>query len=188
MPNFTDQLKNELNRIVPIVCDDMFEYVKSEEDAPISLKEFISVSLEPDDYSELYDTLKNKYYYGISQYEMKNEDNYSSFIYNTVKGGVDNGRIRLKECVREFLVKGKFPLIITTFAFPVIETCLEKELGQEQKDTVKSIYYNIDARNDLPLVFDKRYNHYVYHIFTKITRMTSRKSNSINISLSYFFQ
>ena len=165
MPNFTDQLKNELNRIVPIVCDDMFEYVKSEEDTPISLKEFISVSLEPDDYSELYDTLKNKYYYGISQYEMKNEDNYSSFIYNTVKGGVDNGRIRLKECVREFLVKGKFPLIITTFAFPVIETCLEKELGQEQKDTVKSIYYNIDARNDLPLVFAKRYNHYVYHIF-----------------------
>ena len=86
-------------------------------------------------------------------------------IYNTVKEGVANGRIRLKECVREFLVKGKFPLIITTLAFPVIEDCLEKELGQEQKDTVKSIYYNIDARNDLPLVFDKRYNHYVYHIF-----------------------
>lgn len=87
MPNFTDQLKNELNRIVPIVCDDMFEYVKSEEDTPISLKEFISVNLEPNDYSELYDTLKNKYYYGISQYEMKNKDNYSSFIYNTIKGG-----------------------------------------------------------------------------------------------------
>ena len=82
MPNFTDQLKNELNRIVPIVCDDMFEYVKSEEDTPISLKEFISMSLEPGEYSELYNTIKDKFYYGISQYERKNEDNYSSFIYN----------------------------------------------------------------------------------------------------------
>lgn len=161
MPNFTDQLKNELNRIVPIVCDDMFEYVKSEEDSPISLKEFISMRLEPDAYSELYDTLKDKFYYGISQYEKKNDANYSSFIYNAVKEAVDNGRIRVKECVREFLVKGKFPLIITTFAFPVIEECLKKEL----EDTFKSIYYNIDARNDLPMVFGKRYSHYIYHIF-----------------------
>lgn len=161
MPNFTDQLKNELNRIVPIICDDMFEYIKPEENSPISLKEFISMSLEPGDYSELYKTLKNKFYYGVSQYEKMNEDNYSSFIYNAVNEAVNDGRIKLKECVREFLVRGKFPLIITTFAFPVIEECLEKELG----DTVKSIYYKIDARNDLPLIFNKRYNHYVYHIF-----------------------
>lgn len=163
MPNFTDQLKNELNRIVPIVCDDMFEYVKPEEkDTRISLKEFISVSLEPNNYAKLHKTLEKKFYYGISQYEMTKKYNYSSFIYNIVKENVENGRIRLKECVRDFLVRGKFPLIITTFAFPVIETCLEKELGQ---DTVKSIYYNTDARNDLPLVFAQRYNHYVYHIF-----------------------
>lgn len=108
MPNFTDQLKNELNRIVPIVCDDMFEYVKSEEDTPISLKEFISVNLEPDDYSELYDTLKNKYYYGISQYEMKNEDNYSSFIYNTVKGGVPTDVLGLKNAFVSFWLKENF--------------------------------------------------------------------------------
>lgn len=165
MPNFTDQLKNELNRIVPIVCDDMFEYVKSEEDNPMSLKKFISMSLEPDDYSKLCATLNSKFYYGISEYEKNNDANYSSFIYNAVKEAVDNGRIKLKECIREFLVKGKFPLIITTFAFPVIEECLEKELGNEVSGTVKSIYYNIDTRNDLPLVFGKRYNHYVYHIF-----------------------
>lgn len=121
MPNFTDQLKNELNRIVPIICDDMFEYIKPEENSPISLKEFISISLEPGDYSELYKTLKNKFYYGVSQYEKMNEDNYSSFIYNAVNEAVNDGRIKLKECVREFLVRGKFPLIITTFAFPVIE-------------------------------------------------------------------
>lgn len=54
MPNFTDQLKQELNRIVPIICDDMFEYIKPGEDSPISLKEFISMSLEPGEYSELY--------------------------------------------------------------------------------------------------------------------------------------
>lgn len=108
MPNFTDQLKNELNRIVPIVCDDMFEYVKSEEDTPISLKEFISVNLEPNDYSELYDTLKNKYYYGISQYEMKNKDNYSSFIYNTIKGGLTTDVLGLKNAFVSFWLKENF--------------------------------------------------------------------------------
>lgn len=165
MPNFKDLLKQELNRIVPVICDDMFEYIKPGEDSRISLKEFISMSLEPGEYSELYNTIKDKFYYGISQYERMNEDNYSSFIYNAIKEAVDNGRIRLKECVREFLVKGKFPLIITTFAFPVIEDCLEKELGKKFRTTLKSIYYHINARNDLPLVFGERYNHYIYHIF-----------------------
>lgn len=36
---------------------------------------------------------------------------------------------------------------------------------RDYRTTLKSIYYNIDARNDLPLVFGKRYNHYIYHIF-----------------------
>lgn len=61
MPNFIDQLKEELGRIIPVVCDDMFEYVKSENSIPIPLKEYICMRLEPSGDAELFDTINNNF-------------------------------------------------------------------------------------------------------------------------------
>lgn len=105
MPNFIDQLKEELGRIIPVVCDDMFEYVKSENSIPISLKEYICMRLEPSGDAELFDTINNNFYYGISQYESKNRKSFSSFIYDSIQSAKEQGRIRLKECVRDFFRK-----------------------------------------------------------------------------------
>lgn len=162
MPNFIDQLKEELGRIIPVVCDDMFEYVKSENSIPIPLKEYICMRLEPSGDAELFDTINNNFYYGISQYESKNRKSFSSFIYDSIQSAKEQGRIRLKECVRDFLVKGDFPLIITTFPFELIEDIIHKGEG-ENVDTC-SIYYDIDSRNDMPIILRKN-RHIVYHLF-----------------------
>lgn len=162
MPNFTDQLKEGLGRIIPVVCDDMFEYVESENSIPIPLKKYICMRLEPSDDAELFDTINNNFYYGISQYESKNRKSFSSFIYDSIQSAKEQGCIRLKECVRDFLVKGDFSLIITTFPFELIEDIIHKGEG-ENVDTC-SIYYDIDSRNDMPIVLRKN-RHVVYHLF-----------------------
>ena len=155
MTNFINQLSNGLNNIIPVVCDDMFEYVNPNNVCSTSINEFVCDALGVKVNSKLYKTIRNNFYYGMSLSKEK-----ASGIYNAIEKAVNEQQIRLKECVRDFLVKGDFPLIVTTFAFPIIEKCIE-ESGNE----VKSEYYNIDSRNDIPLVFGKVYNKYVYHVF-----------------------
>lgn len=155
MTNFTNQLSNGLNNIIPVVCDDMFEYVNPQNGCSTSINEFVCDVLGVEENSKLYKSIRNNFYYGMSLSKEK-----ASGIYNAIEKAVNDKQIRLKECVREFLVKGDFPLIVTTFAFPIIEKCIE-ESGSE----VKSEYYNIDSRNDIPFVFGKVYSKFVYHVF-----------------------
>ena len=159
MLNFANQLKDGLNRIVPVVCDDMFEYVESPNDVPIPIREFICCCLGLASNSSLYKTINKSFYYGISLYESKDGD-ISRPVYDKIQKAVDEGKIKIKDCVREFLLKGEFPLIITTFPFSIIEKYIE----EYTKTEVCRINFEIDSRNDIPLVFE-RHKHIVYHIF-----------------------
>ena len=127
MTNFTNQLSNGLNNIIPVVCDDMFEYVNPKNGCSTSINEFVCDVLGVEENSKLYKSIRNNFYYGMSLSKEK-----ASGIYNAIEKAVNDKQIRLKECVREFLVKGDFPLIVTTFAFPIIEKCIEKS-GSEVK-------------------------------------------------------
>lgn len=154
MPIFTNQLRNGLYNIIPVVCDDMFEYINPD-DTPTSINEFVCEALGAKKNSKLHKAIGKNFYYGMSLSKAT-----ASEVYGAIESAVNNNSIRLKECVREFLIKGNFPLIVTTFGFPIIEKCLE-EAGNQ----VKSEYYNIDSRNDIPFVYGRVYSKYVYHVF-----------------------
>lgn len=109
MTNFTNQLSNGLNNIIPVVCDDMFEYVNPKNGCSTSINEFVCDVLGVEENSKLYKSIRNNFYYGMSLSKEK-----ASGIYNAIEKAVNDKQIRLKECVREFLVKGDFPLIVTT--------------------------------------------------------------------------
>lgn len=155
MPVFTNQLRNGLYNIIPVVCDDMFEYIDPHDGTPTSINEFVCEALGAKKNSKLHKAIAKNFYYGMSLSKVT-----ASEIYGAIDNAVSHNRIRLKECVREFLIRGNFPLIATTFGFPVIEKCIE-EAGKQ----VKAEYYNIDSRNDIPFVYGRVYNTYVYHVF-----------------------
>ena len=88
MLNFANQLKDGLNRIVPVVCDDMFEYVESPNDVPIPIREFICCCLGLASNSSLYKTINKSFYYGISLYESKDGD-ISRPVYDKIQKAVE---------------------------------------------------------------------------------------------------
>lgn len=147
-------IKMNLNVIVPIVCDDMFEYVNSRGEV-MTIGEFICDRFEIED--EIANTIKKNLYYGTSLLEQMEEEDYSNAIYSAVQDEFKLDNIRLRNSVREFLDNGKFPVIVTTFGFPVIEKVLSKS-----KYTDK--WFKPRHRNDIPFVKNKD-SRVVYHIF-----------------------
>lgn len=161
MENFNINIvRRNKNIIVPVVCDDMFECVQEEGNPPISLSDFVlkhcSGYVEKEEEKEdARKAFQSNYYYGISYIEEITSEPLSNDLYKTFNEKIEKEEIRLKECVKEFLVKGNFPLIITTFCFPLIE----KTLGSFQ-----SVWYHPHGRNDLPFNIDGQ-TRIVYHIF-----------------------
>ena len=151
-------IKKFKNLIVPVVCDDMFEYV-DDLNCTHTLNEFICQRYNDIlDNEEVKASIMENLYYGITLHEQDCNDSICSDLYNAYKEAVNNGRIRLKDSVMQFLRKGNFPVIITTMGFPVLEKCLYK--GKN----FNSEWYNPFDRNDLPLNTSEGM-HTVYHIF-----------------------
>ena len=151
--------------LVPVICEDMYEYVNPDTQESMPLHSHIVEEVINRCYkignkikitlNELDDVI-NKGYFGLSLLESKIGGNTFRYIYSAIfceDGELCNG-IRLKQEVKDFLEAGKFPLIITTNCFPI----LEKELSSNY-----SSYWNeINQKNDAKLP-----DMCIYHIFGK---------------------
>ena len=127
-------------KIVPIVCEDMYEFVRKDGKTQSLHSYMIKYVLEQLNLEQLKltmteDELKSiiqDRYYGISLLKSiaKNDKAVIKLLYDSVayaeeeKVKICDG-IRLKTEVREFLKAGNFPLIVTTNCFPIIESELE---------------------------------------------------------------
>lgn len=147
-------IKMNSNIIVPIICDDVFEY-DAKGGKTITIGEFICDRLDLED--EVADTIKKNLYFGISLLEQKEDENFSNCLYSEIEKAFKSGHIRLRESVKEFLKNGRFPVIVTTFGFPVIENDLSMS-------GYMPIWFNPKNRNDNPFVYKKN-SRVVYHIF-----------------------
>lgn len=149
-------IRRNLNIVVPVVCDDMFEYINEKGDI-LTIKDFICEQYRNENNFEVIKAIRDNFYYGISLLEKTERESLSNAIHKVIKDAIESGRIRLKTGVVKFLRNGNFPIIITTFGFNLIE----KELGLEKESEE---WYNPNRRNDLPILNNDRLS-IVYHIF-----------------------
>lgn len=156
--SLSEYIKADTAIIVPIVCDDMFEYIK--DGVSLSVGEYLCYKFQEkwNIKDEIAKVMKSNLYFGISLYEQdKRGINRAKSIYDAIESGIENGEIKLKECVREFLVKGDFPVIVTTMSFPIIEDSLTQRKYESE-------WYNPNRRNDLPFLRNE-HTRVVYHLF-----------------------
>ena len=136
--NNIDELVEDIKRLVlckklvPVICEDMFEYINPDTEERQSLQSYIVeqiVTKHPLNvlYTETeVQEMLNQGYSGMSLLYRK----YGRKFYDYVNKSVldENNRVRkgitLKKEVIEFLKKGKFPLIITTCCFRIVEEIL----------------------------------------------------------------
>lgn len=148
--------------LVPVICEDMYEFVDPETHECRSLHSYIVEKVINRNYrkgkrlemtlEELDDIVENGYF-GLSLLQTKIGTNTFRDIYSSVVDEDDNIRkgICLKREVKDFLIAGNFPLIITTNCFPIIENELRNYCS----------YWNeIEKKND-----DNIPDNCVYHIF-----------------------
>ncbi len=156
---------NELhseNALIPIICEDMYEYVNQATGEKQSLQSYIVENVikkhsKQNKKIELTETelndIINGGYYGLSLLKEKIGRDIYMDIYGSV---VTNGNIRsgitLKEDVKNFLNASHFPLIITTNCFRIIENDLD--------DDYSSVWYLPNKQNG-----SKLSNKTVYHLF-----------------------
>ncbi len=150
------------NSLVPVVCEDMFIYTNNNTGESQSLHSFIveniilyyhkrGVILNFTE-KELDDMLKDVYY-GLGLLRSKIGHDIYEDIYNVVIDDDDEliEGIGIKNEVIKFLESTRFPLIITTTCFPILEEYL---VGYT------SYYNHIEARNDSPLP-----TNCIFHLF-----------------------
>lgn len=156
-------LRNE--SLIPVICEDMYEYEDPQTHERQSFHSYI-VEKVIDKFvrkgkiiklteNELYSVV-NEGYYGLSLLQSKvGSDTYKE-LHNSVINDDDSvyGGITLKKEVKEFLIESKFPLIITTCCFPI----LEKELTL----CYNSYWCELETKNDKQLPYPC-----VYHLFGK---------------------
>ena len=154
------KIKSNLADIIPVICDDMFEYF-DENGRVCSLNEYM-FSLLSEQYDDCDEKLfkEKNIYYAISYLENINETSVDKFLHNALSVAIENGNIRLKGVVREFLITGTFPVVITTFGFTLLEDIFRKETNKQ----IFSEWYSIAQRNDLPIIA-KGNRIIVYHLF-----------------------
>lgn len=154
------KIKSNLADIIPIICDDMFEYF-DENGRVCSLNEYM-FSLLSEQYDDCDEKLfkEKNIYYAISYLENINETSVEQFLHNALSTAIENGNIRLKGIVKDFLAAGIFPIVITTFGFTLLEDIFRKETNKQ----IFSEWYSIAQRNDLPIIV-KENRIIVYHLF-----------------------
>lgn len=120
-------------KLVPVICEDMFEYINPDSGERQSLQSFIVeqiVTKHPLNnvlYTE--NEIQEILYQGYSGMSILYRK-YGRKFYDYVNKSVldENNKVRkgitLKKEVTEFLKKGKFPLIITTSCFKIVEEIL----------------------------------------------------------------
>lgn len=155
------KIRNNIHDIIPIICDDLFEYV-DQDGHSLSMNELMHLFLA-DNYDECEKDvfLTKNTYHAISYLENIQNTNVASYLHNKISEAITNKQIKLKGVVKDFLVAGKFPLIITTFGFPLIEDVFKEIM----KIKPQSEWYNPSQRNDLPIVIKKNTPPVVYHLF-----------------------
>ncbi|MBE6336889.1 MAG: hypothetical protein E7066_09480 [Lentimicrobiaceae bacterium] len=148
-------------KLVPVICDDMFEYKNPNTGELQSLhshivEEIIKNNQFPLELTETeLDDIVKENYYGMSLLENKVRRPLYKDVYTTVvnKGEIKEG-IQLKRIVTDFLKVCQFPLIVTTSCFGIIEKDID---GYEE---VWKKYKVKDSIDKLP-------EKCVYHIFDK---------------------
>lgn len=155
------QIRNNIHRIIPVICDDVFEWI-DQNGQSLSMKEFI-YSLLAECYGEcIMDMFRNKnIYHSISYFENIRNTNVNTYLHDKISEATQKKQIRLKGIVKDFLIAGDFPIIITTFGFPLIEKIFQEATGI----TSYSEWYNPSQRNDLPIIIKKDNPPVIYHIF-----------------------
>lgn len=164
-----EELVNEIvqltisKALVPVVCEDMFEYVNPDTKERQSLQSYIVehiITNHPTGYfteKEVQDML-NGGYAGMRLLcnKYRHQDFYK-YVNKAVHDSTNKIRegIGLKEEIRDFLIKGQFPLIITTSCFQILETVL---------DGYTARIYKLNSKNGDPVI-----NNSVYHIFGEST-------------------
>lgn len=151
-------LKTQLSRglLVPLICEDMFEFADPKSGETQSLHEYIVEQVIGQCESTLsiseneLDDILTKGYYGIQLLQDRIGRNIYDPIYDAVMDiSIPQIGIRLKPQVKEFLESWQFPLIITTNCFPIIENTLEGyhsefnklEIRNENPITPKCVYH-----------------------------------------------
>lgn len=156
-------LRNE--SLIPVICEDMYEYENPQTHERQSLHSYMvekvidkfvrkgkNIKLTE---KELYSVV-NEGYYGLSLLQSKIGSDIYKELHNSIINDDDSvyDGITLKKEVKEFLIESKFPLIITTCCFPI----LEKELTL----CYKSYWCELETKNDKQLPYPC-----VYHLFGK---------------------
>jgi hypothetical protein len=154
--------------LVPIICEDMYEFTNPYTHEKQSLHSFIVervIEKVTEEYQKKIQLTENEIqeimyggYYGLSLLREKVGSDICWKIIGAVLDDDDNIRngIGLKDEVREFLKVCDFPLIITTSCFKI----LEKELGGEYE----SVWYNFNETNVSPFS-----GKCIYHLFGQAT-------------------
>lgn len=155
MINAEDIIDN-LEIIVPVIGENCFLYQEPSGES-IPLQSFVVDKLTADKgvSPELVEKMKSSGYYGLSlliKYGYSSKKAFRSDYSNLIKR--NEGRIHLKETVKRFLDTFKFPVIITTSCFGLIE----KKLSTHYDSAI----YQPSVRNGKVITDDSRI---VYHIF-----------------------
>ena len=166
----TDEIVRDINKLIrnesliPVICEDMYVYENPQTHERQSLHSYlvekvIDMFVRKGKKLELseqeLDSIVNEGYYGFSLLQSRFGCDIYKELYNSVIDEEDifDG-ITLKKEVREFLEESKFPLIITTCCFPI----LEKELTP----CYNSYWCELETENT-PKIPDLC----VYHLFGK---------------------
>lgn len=128
-------------KLVPVICEDMFEYINPATGERQSLQSFIVEHIITEEplpvkYTETeIQYMLTQGYSGMRLLYRKYGRKLFEHVYNCVYDKNRNVRegITLKPEVIEFLKKGKFPLIITTNCFKIIEKILGEYTTMEYK-------------------------------------------------------
>lgn len=120
-------------KLVPVICEDMFEYVNPDTGERQSLQSFIVeqiVTKHPLNVLYTESEIQEMLYQGYSGMSLLYRKYGRKFYEYVNKSMLDeNNKVRkgitLKKEVIEFLKKGRFPLIITTSCFKIVEEILE---------------------------------------------------------------
>lgn len=150
--------------LVPVICEDMYEYIDPITYDRQSLHSYIVERVIDKYYRRKHkkisltekelEVIVNESYYGMSLLRLKTGDLYNDIFHTVINENyqVYNG-ICVKAEVRDFLITSKPSLIVTTNCFPI----LEKELQGMGYD---SYWCELETKNDKPIP-----TKCIYHLF-----------------------
>lgn len=146
-------------KLVPVICEDMFEYVNPNTNESQSLHSYIVEHILTNHPKNVFYTeaelseILNNGYFGLSLLHNKYGHKFYEYVNKAVLGENNNIKegIQLKKEVVDFLNKGQFPLIITTSCFRIIENSL---------NGYSCLVYEPNSINNMTIN-----NRCVYHIF-----------------------